>query len=159
MLKCCWIKNWLDQFEEIVFGTNFPKLLMLAQIKDPNILVNFCLFDHWMTWNKWVMLNWSLIGLNFDLEQFSQIKVGLAEFNWIWNSLCFLYFDSLDEFNWFGKWWLWIQFDWNQIGLKTPKCQDFKACKMGLVLINCVRHYLMLKCMIKYANWCFRNIN
>ena len=119
----------------------------------------FCLFDHWMTWNKWVMLNWSLIGLNFDLEQFSQIKVGLAEFNWIWNSLCFLYFDSLDEFNWFGKWWLWIQFDWNLIGLKTPNCQDFKACEMGLVLINCVRHYLMLKCMIKYANWCFRNIN
>ena len=36
--------------------------------------------------------------------------------------------------------------------LKTPNCQDLKACKMGLVLINCVRHYLMLKCMIKYAN-------
>ena len=120
MLKVCLIDDWLDQFVEIVFGTNFPKLLMLAQIKDPNILVNFCLFDHWMTWNKWVMLNWSLIGLNFDLEQFSQIKVGLAEFNWIWNSLCFLYFDSLDEFNWFGKWWLWIQFDWNQIRLKNP---------------------------------------
>ena len=120
MLKVCLIDDWLDQFVENVFGTIFPKLLMLAENETIISWWIFCLFDHWMTWNKWVMLNWSLIGLNFDLEQFSQIKVGLAEFNWIWNSLCFLYFDSLDEFNWFGKWWLWIQFDWNQIGLKNP---------------------------------------
>ena len=35
MLKVCLIKDWLDQFVEIVFGTNFPKLLMMAEIKEP----------------------------------------------------------------------------------------------------------------------------
>ena len=35
MLKVCLIDDWLDQFVEIVFETNFPKLLMMAEIKEP----------------------------------------------------------------------------------------------------------------------------
>ena len=63
MLKVCLIDDWLDQFVEIVFGTNFPKLLMLAQIKDPNILVNF-------------LFVWSLD----DLKQVGNVEL---KFDWI----------------------------------------------------------------------------
>ena len=63
MLKVCLIDDWLDQFVEIVFGTNFPKLLMLAEIKDPNILVNF-------------LFVWSLD----DLKQVGNVEL---KFDWI----------------------------------------------------------------------------
>ena len=63
MLKVCLIDDWLDQFVENEFGTIFPKLLMLAEIKDPNILVNF-------------LFVWSLD----DLKQVGNVEL---KFDWI----------------------------------------------------------------------------
>ena len=31
MLKYVYVEDWLDQFEEIMFGTNFPNYLVLAE--------------------------------------------------------------------------------------------------------------------------------
>ena len=76
MLKCCLIDDWLDQFDEKVFGTFFPNLLVMAENLNPNVVLDFEFFVHWMTCKSFgdvefmfnlVQLDWIWFGHNFPL--------------------------------------------------------------------------------------------
>ena len=96
MLKCCLIDDWLDQFDEKVFGTFFPNLLVMAENLNPNVVLDFdFLFIGWLA-NHLGMLNLCLIWFNwieFDLGIISlfgrdtcSMKLGLIliKLCWTW---------------------------------------------------------------------------
>ena len=78
----------MDQFVEIVFGTNFPKLLMMAEIKEPKCLGIFwflnigCVGNHLGTWlNIDCEINW--IEFESDIKS-PNCQETLKHVNWVW---------------------------------------------------------------------------
>ena len=62
MLKCCWIEDWLDQFQENMFGIIFPNIFILVEWSNALMSWIFWILVYWMCWKSFgdidLMLNW-----------------------------------------------------------------------------------------------------